>query len=192
MQTFKRFDTRKHLTGTVLDENGTPVDLTQFASVRLFAGPQDSGVLLVNGGTVTGLSNGSFDYGFDDGALAIAGVWEYELECIDSAGKRQTYPDSIDGPFGLFTVLADKANYPLSGTMTGGTVTVNATTLDVNSVALGVIPNGALVTAMADHRVVADTVVVGGAWSLVLKSGLTYTVIVTQEGFAFPAKTVKL
>ena len=65
-----------------LSENGVPVDLTAVISVKLTIS-LDTPVTIL--GTVTDAPNGEVTFAFDQTAIGVAGIFEYDIQAEDAS-----------------------------------------------------------------------------------------------------------
>lgn len=94
-RTMKRHDTADPITGKATsDDEPDGVDLTVFTTVKFQAKADVDGVETLVGGAVTDANaDGTWSYDQDDTDVSGAGLYDCELECITSGGKKVHFPN---------------------------------------------------------------------------------------------------
>lgn len=190
---FKAGDTLPAITDTLLDENGTALNVSGCTVYFMSRISGQSEFRVLGEATLVSGPSGQVAYYWSgsgaDGDLALAGSYQYEWEVHrPSTSGVYTVPTAS---WGTYTVYDDIGTANLAATQTSGTVNVSATFLDTQGVALGVVPPGAKVFAYLGTQPVAyATATASGNYSLTLVDGLTYGIQAQWPGYTFGTKTI--
>lgn len=173
------------LTFTVLDSAGSPVNLGAYSAIYIEMRLSGETMVRIRGSvTVVGDgATGQGSYVWQEGDTENpVGTYDFEIHGIRSDNSK---PEIIpDNGFGQFTITdAITPMTPIDDSMLGTTTTITEASDDVNGAALSGVPVGAVVTAyLAGEPYARDIASAGGAFSLQLTQGATYTLKAVKLG----------